>query len=60
VSFSFVCGEVRRAPEWMRSSGLEWIHRLGQEPKRLARRYLVDGLPFTVELFAHALRRRIV
>jgi len=60
VSFSFVCGEVRRAPRWMRASGLEWIHRLGQEPKRLARRYLVDGLPFTVELFAHALRRRIV
>jgi N-acetylglucosaminyldiphosphoundecaprenol N-acetyl-beta-D-mannosaminyltransferase len=59
ISFSFVCGEVRRAPDWMRSSGLEWIHRLGQEPRRLARRYLIDGLPFTLELFAHALRRRL-
>jgi N-acetylglucosaminyldiphosphoundecaprenol N-acetyl-beta-D-mannosaminyltransferase len=59
VSFSFVCGEVRRAPDWMRSAGLEWIHRLAQEPRRLVRRYLLEGLPFTAELFAHALRRRL-
>jgi N-acetylglucosaminyldiphosphoundecaprenol N-acetyl-beta-D-mannosaminyltransferase len=59
ISFSFVCGEVRRAPGWMRATGLEWIHRLGQEPRRLARRYLVEGPPFMLELFAHALRRRL-
>jgi N-acetylglucosaminyldiphosphoundecaprenol N-acetyl-beta-D-mannosaminyltransferase len=59
ISFSFVCGEVSRAPRWMRASGLEWIHRLAQEPRRLARRYLVEGLPFTLALFAHSLRRRV-
>jgi N-acetylglucosaminyldiphosphoundecaprenol N-acetyl-beta-D-mannosaminyltransferase len=59
ISFSFVCGEVRRAPDWMRATGLEWLHRLGQEPRRLARRYLVDGPPSMVALFAHSLRRRL-
>ncbi len=37
-SFSFLCGHVRRAPIWMQSSGLEWAHRLGQEPRRLFKR----------------------
>ncbi len=43
----------------MRAAGLEWVHRLGQEPRRLARRYLVEGLPFATRLFAHAARRRL-
>jgi len=59
VSFSFVTGDVRRAPEWMQRAGVEWIHRLLQEPRRLARRYLVEGLPFATRLFAHAVRRRL-
>ena len=52
ITFSFVAGEVGRAPHWMRNSGLEWIHRLLQEPRRLARRYLLDGVPFAVKLLA--------
>lgn len=58
ISFSFVCGEVRRAPRWMQRVGLEWVHRLLQEPRRLFRRYLVEGLPFAARLFAHAAVRR--
>jgi N-acetylglucosaminyldiphosphoundecaprenol N-acetyl-beta-D-mannosaminyltransferase len=50
---------VRRAPVWMQKSGLEWVWRLSQEPRRLARRYLVEDLPFSVELFARALWRRV-
>lgn len=50
ISFSFVSGDVRRAPAWMQTIGLEWAHRLAQEPRRLARRYLVDGLPFAASL----------
>ncbi len=46
VSFSFVAGTVRRAPRWMQRSGLEWLHRLSQEPGRLAYRYLVRGWGF--------------
>jgi N-acetylglucosaminyldiphosphoundecaprenol N-acetyl-beta-D-mannosaminyltransferase len=52
VSFSFVTGEVRRAPRWLQRLGLEWTHRLVQEPRRLWRRYLVDGVPFAFRLLA--------
>jgi N-acetylglucosaminyldiphosphoundecaprenol N-acetyl-beta-D-mannosaminyltransferase len=58
ISFSFLCGEVRRAPRWMQRSGLEWVHRLCQEPRRLARRYLVEGLPFAARLLAGSAARR--
>lgn len=59
ISFSFVAGEVRRAPAWMQRSGLEWAHRLAQEPRRLARRYLRDGLPFACSLMARAALQRL-
>lgn len=59
ISFSFVCGEVQRAPRWMQRTGLEWVHRLMQEPQRLARRYLVDGLPFAGRLLLNAMFGRI-
>lgn len=59
ISFSFVAGHVTRAPVWMRKSGLEWIHRLTQEPKRLARRYLIEDLPFAAELFGRVLWARV-
>ncbi len=58
ISFSFVAGRVQRAPAWMRQSGLEWIHRLAQEPGRLAKRYLVHDLPFAAELFTRVLLER--
>jgi N-acetylglucosaminyldiphosphoundecaprenol N-acetyl-beta-D-mannosaminyltransferase len=40
-----LAGVVRRAPRWMQHSGLEWAYRLGQEPHRLWRRYLVNDVP---------------
>jgi exopolysaccharide biosynthesis WecB/TagA/CpsF family protein len=50
ISLSFVAGEVSRAPGWVRRLGFEWLYRLVQEPQRLARRYLVDGIPFLLRL----------
>ncbi len=44
--FDFQAGEVARAPEWMNRSGLEWVYRLGKEPKRMWRRYLVGNPRF--------------
>jgi N-acetylglucosaminyldiphosphoundecaprenol N-acetyl-beta-D-mannosaminyltransferase len=41
ASLDFLAGAVRRAPRWMSRSGLEWLYRLAQEPRRLWRRYLV-------------------
>jgi N-acetylglucosaminyldiphosphoundecaprenol N-acetyl-beta-D-mannosaminyltransferase len=62
-SFSFLAGDGKRAPMWMQKLGLEWAHRLAMEPQRLARRYLVDGVPFASQLMAEALsegvRRRM-
>ncbi|HEX8524680.1 MAG TPA: WecB/TagA/CpsF family glycosyltransferase [Tepidisphaeraceae bacterium] len=57
VSFSFLCGDVKRAPRWMQTSGLEWIHRFAQEPRRLFHRYIVVGVPFGTRLIARAAMR---
>lgn len=46
ASIDFLAGTARRAPRWMSSSGLEWLYRLGQEPRRLWRRYLVRDPKF--------------
>ncbi len=43
VSLDFITGRRRRAPQWVRKLSLEWAHRLVAEPRRLARRYLVEG-----------------
>jgi len=39
-----ISGTVPRAPRWMQRNGLEWLHRVWQEPKRLAARYFSDAL----------------
>lgn len=59
VSFSFVAGEIHRAPVFVQRIGLEWLHRMVQEPGRLYRRYLVDGIPFLVHLLSSALFFRV-
>ena len=59
ISFSFVGGEISRAPGWMQRGGLEWLHRLYQEPRRLAGRYLLQGLPFVLRLFGSVLWQRL-
>jgi N-acetylglucosaminyldiphosphoundecaprenol N-acetyl-beta-D-mannosaminyltransferase len=58
MSIEFVGGEVGRAPRWMQRAGLEWVHRLAHEPRRLSRRYLVHGLPFAARLLAHGAAAR--
>lgn len=43
ASVDFIAGNVKRAPRWMSSCGLEWLYRTIQEPKRLAGRYFNDA-----------------
>lgn len=43
ASVEFITGDKRRAPRWVQRASLEWAYRLGSEPRRLWRRYLVDG-----------------
>lgn len=45
-SFDVVAGKASRAPLWMQHAGLEWLHRLLQEPRRLGRRYLETNTRF--------------
>jgi N-acetylglucosaminyldiphosphoundecaprenol N-acetyl-beta-D-mannosaminyltransferase len=59
AAIAFTAGAVRRAPSWMRHSGLEWLFRLVNEPGRLARRYLVDDLPFALRLLAISALKRL-
>jgi len=50
ASLDFYTVRVRRAPVWMQRLGLEWLFRLLQEPRRLARRYLVQDPKFLLIL----------
>lgn len=52
ATIDFLAGQVRRAPPWMRRMGLEWVFRLGQEPRRLFRRYAKDIWSFGGSLLA--------
>ncbi|MBP5585335.1 MAG: WecB/TagA/CpsF family glycosyltransferase [Lentisphaeria bacterium] len=58
-TFNFIAGAVKRAPDWMRHSGTEWIFRIIQEPGRLWKRYGFGLLVFnTLALFAFLNRPR--
>jgi exopolysaccharide biosynthesis WecB/TagA/CpsF family protein len=46
ATIDFEAGALRRAPRWMSDNGLEWFFRLSMEPRRLYRRYLIEGPPF--------------
>lgn len=46
AAFDFISGVKKQASEWMKKGGLEWFFRLIYEPKRLWKRYLIDGVLF--------------
>jgi N-acetylglucosaminyldiphosphoundecaprenol N-acetyl-beta-D-mannosaminyltransferase len=46
-SFELVAGVRRRAPRWAQAAGIEWAFRLAQEPRRLAKRYLLGNSIFS-------------
>lgn len=54
ISFSFLADEVHRAPRWLQRVGMEWLHRLVQEPRRLAPRYSRD-MPYVIGMLTQAL-----
>ena len=58
AAFDFHAGSLRRAPPWMRRHGLEWLHRLGQEPRRLWRRYAVTNTAFLLRAARQLLSRQ--
>jgi N-acetylglucosaminyldiphosphoundecaprenol N-acetyl-beta-D-mannosaminyltransferase len=58
AAFDFHAGTVARAPQWMQRTGLEWLHRLVSEPRRLWRRYLTTNSVFIWKAACQLLRRR--
>lgn len=54
ASFDFEAGNIKRAPKWMANHGLEWLFRITQDPKRMAKRYLVDDTKIVKLIFKYA------
>ncbi|MEI7559851.1 MAG: WecB/TagA/CpsF family glycosyltransferase [Actinomycetes bacterium] len=54
-SLEVFTGQVKRAPRWFQQAGLEWAWRVGQEPRRLWRRYLSSNLKFIGMLLREAI-----
>jgi N-acetylglucosaminyldiphosphoundecaprenol N-acetyl-beta-D-mannosaminyltransferase len=50
AAFDYHAGTLKRAPLWWQQHGLEWLYRLGKEPRRLAGRYLVGNSLFLLRL----------
>lgn len=57
--FDWLSGRNPRAPEWMTQVGLEWLWRLGLEPCRLGRRYLVGNPVFIAAVLRQRLHRHL-
>lgn len=54
-TFGYIVGEESRAPRWVQKSGTEWVWRMAQDPRRLAKRYL-GGIPQLARQMARARR----
>ena len=60
ATIDFLAGEKRRAPRWIQALGLEWLHRMMSEPRRLMGRYAHDAVVFPRLLFREWRQRRKV
>jgi N-acetylglucosaminyldiphosphoundecaprenol N-acetyl-beta-D-mannosaminyltransferase len=58
AAFDFIAGTAKQAPRWMQEAGMEWFFRLTHEPRRLWRRYLVQGSTFAWNVALELLRFR--
>jgi N-acetylglucosaminyldiphosphoundecaprenol N-acetyl-beta-D-mannosaminyltransferase len=58
AAFDLLSGRVPQAPRWMQRGGLEWLFRLGTEPRRLGPRYLRHGPLFVLRVAAQLIRLR--
>jgi N-acetylglucosaminyldiphosphoundecaprenol N-acetyl-beta-D-mannosaminyltransferase len=57
AAFDYHAGTIRRAPSWMQSHGLEWLHRMASEPGRLSGRYLQTNSIFLIKALRQLARR---
>jgi N-acetylglucosaminyldiphosphoundecaprenol N-acetyl-beta-D-mannosaminyltransferase len=59
-TFDVVAGAVSRAPPWMQQSGLEWLYRVIQEPRRMWRRYLSTNISFAGMIVMLLIKQRFL
>ncbi|WP_025040939.1 WecB/TagA/CpsF family glycosyltransferase [Nitrosospira briensis] len=57
-TFDVAAGKVKRAPVWMRNSGLEWFYRFLQEPRRMFKRYFIENMFFFWLLLKELTRKK--
>ena len=53
AAFDFIAGNKVEAPPWMQKRGVEWMHRLASEPRRLWKRYLFGNSRFLYAVARH-------
>jgi len=58
AAFDIHTGGIKDAPSWLKGAGLQWLHRLAQEPRRLWRRYLINNPKFIWSIGLQALGLR--
>lgn len=56
AAFDYHAGLLRKPPPWMQQAGLEWLWRLGLEPRRLWRRYVLLNPAYLLRLLGQAVR----
>lgn len=56
AGFDFHAGTVKRAPMWMQEICMEWLYRIGQDPKRLLVRYLDTNFSFVIDLIKEGMK----
>jgi N-acetylglucosaminyldiphosphoundecaprenol N-acetyl-beta-D-mannosaminyltransferase len=50
AAFDIHTGQLEDSPAWIKRAGLQWLHRLCQEPRRLGKRYLVNNPDFVLSI----------
>lgn len=58
AAFDYHIGRLRDAPDWVKRSGMQWLHRLLQDPKRLWKRYLLNNPAFIWRIALQFLKPR--
>lgn len=59
AAFDYHTGRIRDSPEWVKKAGLQWLHRLIQDPRRLWKRYLRNNPAFVWRISLKLLAERI-
>jgi len=55
AAFDIHTGRIKDSPDWLQAMGLQWVHRMCQEPRRLWKRYLYNNPRFIVRITSQLL-----